>query len=84
MSSDDKKSPSYFTLTDVKVTLRMKCPNCGKWNNVAAQKVMLHLDTDEQKIDVYLPAYLPTKAQACAKCKTAIADPSELIRIKKS
>jgi len=31
------------------VTLRMKCPYCGKWNNIKAEKVMMELDNKEPK-----------------------------------
>jgi hypothetical protein len=81
--SNDKLPDSYFVPTTVKATIRMKCKNCGKWNNVAVQKVMLHLDNEEPKAEIFLPAYLPLKPQVCVKCKNPIADPKELIRIKK-
>ena len=82
MSKDDKSSQSYFTSTNIKATLRLKC-GCGKWNNIRTQKVMIHLDNDEPKMEVFVPAYLPLTTQVCAKCKSMIAEPRELIRIKK-
>ncbi len=82
MSTDDKSSKSYFTPTNVKATIRLRC-SCGKWNNIRTQKVMIHLDNDESKLEVFLPAYLPLETQVCAKCKTMIAGPKELIRITK-
>jgi hypothetical protein len=82
MSNDDKPSQSYFTPTNFNVTLRLKC-SCGKWNNIHTQKVMSHLDNDEPKLEVFVPAYLSLETQVCAKCKTVIAEPKELIRITK-
>ncbi len=82
MSKDDKSSPNYFTPTNLKATIRLKC-SCGKWNNIHAQKVMIHMDNDEPKMEVFVPAYLPIETQVCAKCKCVIAEPKELIKITK-
>jgi hypothetical protein len=82
MSKDDKSPQSYFTPTTVKATFRLKC-SCGKWNNIRTQKVMIHLDNDEPKMEVFVPAFLPLETQVCAKCKIVIAEPKELIRITK-
>jgi hypothetical protein len=82
MSTDEKSSQSYFTKTNIKATIRLKC-GCGKWNNIQAQKVMNHVDNDEPKMEVFMPAYLPLETQVCAKCKTVVAEPKELIRITK-
>jgi hypothetical protein len=65
------------------VTLRMKCPQCGKWNNIKAQKVMLELDSQEPKMQVFTPTYLPLKTEVCGQCKTVIAEEKELIRVLK-
>jgi hypothetical protein len=82
MSTEDKSSKSYFTKTNVKATIRIKC-SCGKWNNIHTQKVMVHLDNDKPKMDVFVPAFLPLEIQVCAKCKCVIAEPKELIKITK-
>ena len=82
MGKDSKSSQSYFTQTNVKATIRLKC-SCGKWNNIHTQKVMIHLDNDEPKMEVFVPAYLPLETQVCSKCKTVVAEPKELIRITK-
>jgi hypothetical protein len=63
------------------VTLRMKCPNCGKWNNVKTEKVHLELDNKEPKLQVFVPTYLPLKTEVCHKCKQEIANQKQLIRI---
>jgi hypothetical protein len=68
-------------LNAMKATLRLRCPNCGQWNNIEAEKVMLDLDNQEPKMTVYMPAYLPLKTEVCSKCKTVIANQKELIRI---
>jgi hypothetical protein len=64
------------------VTIRIKC-SCGKWNNIRAKKIMLQLDNEEPKIEVFLPAYLPIETQVCKKCKKEIANPKEAIRVVK-
>jgi|WetSurMetagenome_2_1015567.scaffolds.fasta_scaffold570479_2 hypothetical protein len=63
------------------VTLRMRCPNCGKWNNIKTEKVDLKLDTEMLKMDNFLPTYLPLKREVCQRCSREIANQKELIRI---
>jgi hypothetical protein len=63
------------------VTLRMRCPDCGKWNNIKTEKVHLELESQEPKVQVFIPTYQPLRTEACHKCKQEIANQKELIRI---
>ena len=69
--------------TNVPRHLRMKCPNCGHWNRVLANKIFIEQDTTEPKVKSYIPMYTPTQKVVCKKCGNVIAEPKELIRIKK-
>jgi hypothetical protein len=79
MSADKKASEPKPVIA----TRRMKC-SCSKWNNIRAKTIMLKLDNQEPKVEVFLPAYLPIETPACKKCKTEIANPKEIIRIVRS
>jgi hypothetical protein len=61
----------------------MRCPNCGKWNNIKTEKLHLELENPEPKAQaqVFVPTYQPLKTEACHRCKEEIANPKELIRI---
>ena len=62
----DNTRPILGSEQSVPVTLRMKCPNCDKWNNVKAAKVVMELDNEEPKMQIFLPTYLPLKTEDCS------------------
>jgi phage FluMu protein Com len=64
--------------------LKMKCPKCGHWNRIEADKLFLEQATSEPKVKAYIPMYKPLKTETCKKCGQIIAEPNELIRIVKS
>ena len=47
------------------------------------KKVFLEPESSEPKIKVFVPMYMPLKLENCKKCGRLIAQPKELIRIKK-
>jgi len=61
--------------------LRMKCPNCGYWNRIEANKLFIEQETSEPKVKAYIPMYEPLKTEKCQRCKNIIAEPKELIRV---
>jgi RNase P subunit RPR2 len=63
--------------------LRIKCPNCGYWNRIEANKLFIEQETSEPKVKAFIPMYKPLKVETCKKCKSIIAKPKELIRIVK-
>jgi ribosomal protein S27AE len=63
--------------------LRMKCPKCGYWNRIEANKLFIEQETSEPKVKAYIPMYKPLKTENCKKCGQIIAEPKELIRIVK-
>ncbi len=67
----------------MKRNLRMKCPNCGCWNRVPVNKIIIEQPISEPKVKAYIPVYEPLKVSECKKCKKIIAIPRELIRINK-
>jgi predicted nucleic-acid-binding Zn-ribbon protein len=67
----------------MRTKLRMKCKNCGHWNRIEVEKVLFNPDSQEPKVKVFLPSYLPLKTEKCAKCGYTIAEEKELIRIVK-
>jgi len=68
----------------MKTKLRMKCPDCGYWNRIPVNKVLVEQDSPEPKVKVFIPMYLPLQASKCEKCGEVIAQPKELIKIVKS
>jgi len=62
----------------------MKCPNCGHWNRIEANKLFVEQETSEPKVKVYIPMYKPLKTEPCKNCGQIIAKPKELIRIMSS
>jgi RNase P subunit RPR2 len=62
----------------------MKCPNCGSWNRIEANKLLIEQETSEPKVKAYIPIHEPLKTEICQKCKSVIAEPKELIQIVKS
>ena len=69
--------------TNVPKHLRMKCPKCGHWNIVPVNKIFVEPDSPEPKVKVLIPMYEPLEVTKCKKCGNVIAEPKELIRIKK-
>jgi len=63
--------------------LRMKCSGCGYWNRVPVNKIFLEQTSPEPKVKVLIPMYEPLEVTRCKKCGKVIAEPRELIRIKK-
>jgi RNase P subunit RPR2 len=62
-------------------TLRMKCPNCGFWNRIEVNKLLIEQETTELKVKAFIPMYEPLKTETCKKCGHIIAEPKELIRV---
>ena len=65
----------------MKTRLRMKCPGCGHWNRVPANKVFIEQPSPELKVRVMIPMYEPLEIVKCKKCGKLVAQPRELIRI---
>jgi hypothetical protein len=64
--------------------LRMKCSNCGHWNRVEANKIFIEQPNPiEPKVKVLLPMYKPLQVSKCEKCGKVVAEPKELIGIRK-
>jgi RNase P subunit RPR2 len=63
--------------------LRMKCPNCGFWNRIEVNKLLIERETSEPKVKAFVPMYEPLKVETCKKCGQIIAEPKDLIRIVK-
>jgi len=61
----------------------MKCSNCGHWNSVPASKIFVEQSSPEPKVRVMIPMYEPLEVSKCKKCGKVIAEPKELIMIKK-
>jgi hypothetical protein len=58
----------------------MKCPKCGYWNKIEANKLFIEQETSEPKVKAFIPMYKPLKVETCEKCGQIIAEPTELIR----
>jgi hypothetical protein len=61
----------------------MKCSICGHWNRVPVNKIFVEQLSPEPKVMVMIPMYEPLETIKCKKCSKIIAEPKELIRIKK-
>jgi hypothetical protein len=59
----------------------MKCPACGHWNRVPANKIFVEQPSPEPKVKAMIPMYGPLQIVKCKKCGRFIAEPKELIRI---
>jgi len=59
----------------------MKCSNCGHWNSVPVNKILLEQGSPETKVKVLIPMYEPLEVFKCEKCRRIVAEPSELVRI---
>jgi len=53
------------------------------WNNVSVNKIFLEQPSPEPKVKVMIPMYEPLETSKSEKCGKTIAEPKELIRIKK-
>jgi len=72
-----------FGVTDMRTRLRMKCSACGCWNRIEVEKVLFEPESSDPKVKVFIPTYMPLRLENCKKCGKLIAQPKELIRIKK-
>jgi len=52
----------------MKIRLRKKCPSCGNWNRIEANKLSVEQETSEPKVKVLIPMYEPLKTETCKKC----------------
>ena len=59
----------------------MRCPNCGHWNRIPANKLFIEQPSPEPKVKVMIPMYEPLKVTKCKKCGEIVGQPKELIRI---
>ena len=51
--------------------LKMKCSECGRWNSVPVNKVLVEQPTSEPKVKAYIAMYEPlqiVKREGCAEC----------------
>jgi len=64
--------------------LRMKCPSCGHWNRVSVNKIFIEQKSPEPKVKALIPMYQSLEVTECDKCGEKIAEPKELIIIKKN
>ena len=63
----------------MKVTLRMKCSNCGQWNKVPVNKILVQQPSSELKVKILIPMYEPLQVSKCKRCGKVIAEPKELV-----
>jgi len=63
--------------------LRMKCSSCGHWNRIPVNKIFFEQNSSEPEVKVLIPMYEPLEVAKCKKCGKIIAEPKDLIRIKK-
>lgn len=61
----------------------MKCRFCGHWNSFPVNKIFIEQPSSEPKVKVLIPMYEALEVVKCQKCGRVIAEPKELIRIKK-
>lgn len=61
----------------------MKCPSCGHWNKNSVNKIFIEQKSPEPKVKAFIPMYQPLEVATCKKCGEKIAEPKELIRIRK-
>ena len=62
----------------------MKCSKCGQWNRVPVNKIFIEQPSSEPNVRVLIPMYEPLQVSKCKKCGKVIAEPKELIKVKKS
>ena len=63
----------------MKVRLRMKCSNCGQWNKVPVNKILVQQPSSELKVKILIPMYEPLQVSKCKRCGKVIAEPKELV-----
>ena len=68
----------------MKTRLKMKCSACGHWNRFSVNKIFLEKPSPEPKVKLFIPMYEPLEVVKCEKCGKIVAEPKELIRIRKS
>jgi RNase P subunit RPR2 len=61
--------------------LRIKCPNCGFWNRIEINKLLIEQETSEPKVKAFIPMYDPLKTETCKKCKSIIAEPKNYLKL---
>lgn len=47
--------------------LKMKCSECGCWNNVSVNKIFVEQPTSEPKVKGYIVMYEPLQVVKCKK-----------------
>lgn len=52
----------------------MECSKCDNWNRIEVGKVPFNPDSQEPKVKVFLPSYLPLKTENCSKYGHTIAE----------
>jgi len=62
---------------------RMKCSDCGHWNRIPVNKIFFEQNSSESEVKVLIPMYEPLETVKCKKCGKIIAEPKELIGIRK-
>ena len=63
--------------------LKMKCSECGCWNSVLMNKILVEQQTSEPKVKAYTAMYEPLQVVKCRGCGKVIAETKELIKIRK-
>jgi hypothetical protein len=61
----------------------MKCSNCGRWNRIQVNNLFIEQPTPETKVKVLIPMYQLLELSKCEKCRKLIAEPKELIWLKR-
>jgi len=57
----------------------MKCSNCGQWNKVPVNKILVQQPSSELKVKILIPMYEPLQVSKCKRCGKVIAEPKELV-----
>lgn len=68
---------------EIKTRLKMKCRFCGHWNRITVTKIFIEQPSPEPKVKILVPMYKPLQVTKCKKSGKVIAEPKELIRIRK-
>jgi len=50
--------------------LKIKCPKCGYWNRIEANKLFIEQETSEPKVKAYIPMYKPLRIEIAKNAKT--------------
>ena len=59
----------------------MKCSNCGHWNSVPVNKIVIEQNSPEPKVKVLIPMYKPLEVSNCEKCGNISARREKLKRL---